>query len=275
MPDKIVVKDLHKEFTKRDGGIHIAIDQLSLGVKPAEFVSVIGPSGCGKTTFIRILAGLIPFDSGEVLIDDKPVTGPGTDRAMVFQTFNLLPWRTVLKNIELGLESTARRITPEERTKRAMEAIELVGLRNFEKFYPFEISGGMQQRTGLARALATDPEVLLMDEPFASVDAQTREFLQDELLRIWAKTRKTIVFITHSIDEAVYLSDRVFVLTPSPARVLNEFEVPLKHPRWEYDAKATEEYGSLRSKIWHILKNSVERERDSRRAKLLQSRMAG
>ncbi len=228
----IQIRNLAKTFHTRDddgtGGV-MAIEGLDLDVADHEFLTIIGPSGCGKTTLLRIIAGLIPFEQGEVLIDGRPVTGPGPDRAVVFQNFALLPWATVLDNVAFGLE--LRGVPKQERYETAMRLIKLVGLEGFERRIPRELSGGMQQRVGLARALAVDPQILLMDEPFGSLDEQTRRLLQEELLRIWETQRKTVVFITHSMEEAVLLGDRVVLMSPRPGRVKEIIQVPLPRPR--------------------------------------------
>lgn len=228
----IQIRNLAKTFYTRDGdgtGGVMAIEGLDLDVADHEFLTIIGPSGCGKTTLLRIIAGLIPFEQGEVLIDGRPVTGPGPDRAVVFQNFALLPWATVLDNVAFGLE--LRGVPRQQRYETAMRLIKLVGLEGFERRIPRELSGGMQQRVGLARALAVDPQILLMDEPFGSLDEQTRRLLQEELLRIWETQRKTVVFITHSMEEAVLLGDRVVLMSPRPGRVKEIIQVPLPRPR--------------------------------------------
>src|SRR5215212_2703320 len=186
----------------------LAVDRVTLDVRSGEFVSLLGPSGCGKTTFLNAVDGLLPITSGSLSINDKPITGPGRDRSVVFQQPSLLPWRTVLDNITYGLE-IQRQCSRSEARDRAQDLIGMVGLDGFEQSYPLELSGGMQQRVNLARALATDPEMLLLDEPFAALDAQTREFMQLELLKVWAQTSKTALFVTHDIKEAIYLADRV------------------------------------------------------------------
>src|SRR5436305_9490 len=191
-----------------------ALQRFAIDVREGEFLSIVGPSGCGKSTFLNVLLGLLRADSGELTVNGKRISGPGTDRAMVFQEFGLLPWRTVQHNVELGLE--LKGVASETRRSTSQRLIELVGLSGFEQHYPHELSGGMKQRVGLARALATDPEVLLMDEPFAALDAQTRDLMQVELLRIWQETQKTVLFVTHQIDEAIYLSDRVMVMSRRP-----------------------------------------------------------
>ena len=213
-----------------------ALGGFDIDVEEGEFLSIVGPSGCGKSTFLNVLLGLIKPDSGEVLMHGRRISGPGTDRAMVFQEFGLLPWRTVQNNIELGLE--LKRVPAEKRRAVAERLVALVGLSGFEAHYPHELSGGMKQRVGLARALATDPDVLLMDEPFAALDAQTRDLMQVELLRIWREARKTVLFVTHQIDEAIYLSDRVMVMSKRPGRAKKIFAIDLPRPR-EYEMRVT------------------------------------
>ena len=227
----IRVRGLSKEFATFDngsGGV-LALSNIDFEVRDNEFITVIGPSGCGKTTLLRIIAGLIPYDQGEVTIDGRPVTGPGPERAVVFQNFALMPWADVLTNVTFGLD--IRGTPKDECHAKARELIKLVGLEGFEKRLPKELSGGMQQRVGLARALAVDPQILLMDEPFGELDEQTRRLLQEQLLRLWEQERKTVVFITHSMDEAVMLGDRVTLMTPRPGRVKEIIDVPLKRPR--------------------------------------------
>jgi NitT/TauT family transport system ATP-binding protein len=203
---------------------------VTLDVGNGEFVAIVGPSGCGKTTFLNAVDGLQPISDGLLTLNGRPISKPGPDRAMVFQQASLLPWRTVLGNVVYGLELQGRLPRAEARA-RAQAFIDLVGLQGFESSYPLELSGGMQQRVNLARALATDPDMLLLDEPFASLDAQTREFMQLELLKIWAQTSKTALFVTHDIKEAIYLADRVVVFTARPARVKQVLDIDLPRPR--------------------------------------------
>jgi NitT/TauT family transport system ATP-binding protein len=231
-----------------------ALDAFDMDVEDGEFISIVGPSGCGKSTFLNVLLGLIKPDAGEVLMHGRKITGPGSERAMVFQEFGLLPWRTVQHNIELGLE--LKRIAAVKRRLIAERLISLVGLAGFESHYPHELSGGMKQRVGLARALATDPEVLLMDEPFAALDAQTRDLMQVELLRIWREARKTVLFVTHQIDEAIYLSDRVLVMSKRPGRTKRVFDIKLPRPR-EYEMRVTPEFNDLKLEIWNTLKDEI------------------
>ncbi len=230
----------------------VALYDVSFSIRKKEFVCLLGPSGCGKTTLIRIIAGLIPSDKGEILVNGAAVKAPGRDRCMVFQQFGLLPWRTALGNVEFGLEIEG--MASAERQKIARRYLELVGLAGFENYYPHQISGGMQQRVGIARALSKEPDILLMDEPFGAVDAQTREQLQEELLKIWAKTDTTVLFVTHSIDESVYLSDRVIVMRSRPGRIKEEVKVDLPRPRWEGDIKADPRFAALRAEIRESLR---------------------
>jgi NitT/TauT family transport system ATP-binding protein len=208
----------------------VAVRDVSLRVAPGEFVSVVGPSGCGKTTILNMIAGFLPHSGGEIRVDGRPITGPGPDRGVVFQSFALFPWKTVLDNVGFGPKM--RGVPRAERDRIAREYLALAGLSDAADRYPAELSGGMQQRVGVVRALANEPDVLLMDEPFASVDAQTRLMLQEELTRIWQERRTTVLFITHDVSEAVFLANRVIVL--SQGRVLEEIDVPLPHPRrWD------------------------------------------
>jgi len=231
----------------------VALYDISLAIRKNEFVSLLGPSGCGKTTLIRIIAGLLAADRGEVLVNSQVVNSPGRDRCMVFQQFGLLPWRTVMSNVEFGLEIDG--VPRDERRALAEKYLELVGLKGFENYYPHQISGGMQQRVGIARALSKKPEILLMDEPFGAVDAQTREQLQEELLKIWAQTENTVVFVTHSIDEAIYLSDRVVVMQARPGRIKEEVTIDLPRPRWEGDIKADPRFAQLRAHLRDSLRS--------------------
>jgi NitT/TauT family transport system ATP-binding protein len=232
-----------------------ALAGIDLSVRANEFISIIGPSGCGKTTLLKMIDGLIPYDSGRISIDGKQVTSPGPDRAVVFQSFALLPWRTVLANVEFSLE--LRKVPKEERAAIARDYLKRVGLSDFENHYPHELSGGMQQRAGLARALAVNPAILLMDEPFGAVDAQTRQLLQEELLDLWQREKKTVIFVTHSMDEAVYLSDRVVVMTPRPGRVAEVLDVPLPRPRVAEEVRRNIKFVDLTNYIWDSLKKAM------------------
>jgi len=235
----------------------VAIKGVNLKVRKGEFLTIVGPSGCGKSTLLDMIAGLAKPSSGELYIDGKLITGPALDRGIILQGYALFPWRTVRHNVEFGLE--IKGVAKSERAKISLEFINLVGLQGFEDRYPYELSGGMKQRVAIARALAYDPEVLLMDEPFAAVDAQTREVLQDELLRIWEETHKTIVFVTHSIDEAIFLADRVAVMTVNPGTVKEVVEIKLPRPR--NGIRSSAEFGWIRHKIWELLQNNNEQEK--------------
>lgn len=225
----LVIQDLCQSFTRDDGSTLMAIENLNLTVRDKEFVCILGPSGCGKTTLLRMIAGLDAAGSGKILLDGELITGPNPKVGIVFQEYSLFPWRNMLDNVAFGLEM--RGIGRVERSRLAEQYLELVGLAQFAQSYPSELSGGMRQRVAVARALALDPVVLLMDEPFGALDAQTRNMLQHELLGIWEKTKKTIVFITHSVDEAVFLADRIIVLTPRPGRVCETIPLELPRPR--------------------------------------------
>ncbi len=250
----IQAKDVSLTFRPKNREPVTALRNLSLEVGKGEFASIVGPSGCGKSTFLNILLGLIRPDTGLMQLNGTRITGPGQDRAMVFQEFGLLPWRTVLANVELGLE--LKGIEVSVRRKRAAELIEMAGLAGFQEHYPHELSGGMKQRVGLARALATDPEVLLMDEPFAALDAQTRDLMQAELLQVWDRTKKTVIFVTHSIEEAAYLSDRVVVMSARPGRIKQIIKVQLPRPR-DYEMRLSPEFNDLKSRIWDVLKEEL------------------
>jgi NitT/TauT family transport system ATP-binding protein len=228
---------------------------FDLDIRDGELLSILGPSGCGKSTFLSILAGLTDRTGGNIAIDGKPLQGINPAQGVVFQGYALFPWRTVLENIEVGLE--IRGVPRAERRRIAGEYLELVGLTGFGPRFPHEISGGMKQRVAIARALAYKPEVLLMDEPFAALDAQTREILQGELLRIWEQTRKTIVFITHSIDEAIFLSDRIAIMTRRPGTVKAILDVPLPRPRAP-EVRNSEAFVRLRQQAWDVLKDEVQ-----------------
>ena len=229
-----------------------ALADIHVHVGAGEFLSLIGPSGCGKTTLLKLIAGLLPADAGRIRVGGRTVAGPGRECSVVFQDFALLPWATVQKNVEFGL--ALRGMAAAERARTARLAIGKVGLSGFEDAYPSQLSGGMQQRVGLARALAVNPQVLLMDEPFASIDEQTRRLFQDDLLRLWSEERKTVVLVTHSMEEAVYMADRVVVLSPRPGRVHEVLDVPLPRPRESSDVRATAEFARLVDGVWKILR---------------------
>ena len=253
---KLQITDLSKRYW-RDNRDVLALSNVSLSVNDGEFLAIVGPSGCGKTSLLNIVAGLLPYEEGTVVIDGKKVSGPGTDRAVVFQHSSLLPWRTIAGNVRYGMEMQRRFQEPKMR-ERAEHFIQMVGLNGFEKHYPNELSGGMQQRVNLARALAADPVVLLMDEPFAALDAQTREFMQAELLKIWTQARKTVVFITHQINEAIYLADRVVVMSARPGRVKDVFQIPFERPR-TLSLKRDPRFLEIEDKIWQLVEEKPER----------------
>ncbi|MBM3527816.1 MAG: ABC transporter ATP-binding protein [Alphaproteobacteria bacterium] len=247
-------RNVNLTFRPPNRGPVRALQGFDIDVREGEFLSIVGPSGCGKSTFLNVLLGLIKPDSGDLTLGGKPIAGPGTDRAMVFQEFGLLPWRTVQSNVELGLE--LKGMPAGDRRTISQRLIEMVGLRGFESHYPHELSGGMKQRVGLARALATDPDVLLMDEPFAALDAQTRDLMQVELLRIWQEAKKTVLFVTHQIEEAIYLSDRVMVMTKRPGQAKKLFPIDLPRPR-DYEMRVTPEFNELKFAIWQSLKDEI------------------
>jgi NitT/TauT family transport system ATP-binding protein len=229
------------------------LKNVSFDVRQGEIVSLIGESGCGKTTLLRIIQGLIRLDSGSVLVDNAAVTTPGRDRGFVFQHATLLPWRSARANVEFGLELQG--VAKAERTERATKLLKLVGLEHAAGQYPHELSGGMQQRIGLARALAIDPAIMLMDEPFSALDAQTREILQSELMRIHEQTEKTTLFVTHDLDEAIYLSNRVVVLAAKPGRVKRIIDIPFSHPRPELpELRGDPLFQSIRSEMWSLIR---------------------
>ncbi|MFI9113849.1 ABC transporter ATP-binding protein [Streptomyces venezuelae] len=261
---KIVFEAVTKAFPAKGGKNKeefTALDSVDLEIPAGEFVVVVGPSGCGKSTLLDLLGGLSRPTSGRILLDGKPVTGPGLDRGIVFQQYALLPWRTALGNVEFGLEATG--VPRRQRADRAREFLELVGLTGFEDRHPHELSGGMRQRVAIARSLAYDPDVLLMDEPFAALDAQTRESLQDELRRIWQRTGKTVVFITHGIEEAVYLGQKVAVMTSRPGRIKEVVPISFGEARAAglqgEDLRSSPEFARYRHEIWTLLHDEVAR----------------
>ena len=228
-PAKLKIADITMRFRTRRGTEVLAVDDLSLAVADREFVSIVGPSGCVKSTLLRIVAGLVEPSSGEVLLNGRRIDGPSAARGMVFQSYTLFPWLTVQGNVEFG--SRLKAMAAAQRARVAHEYIEMVGLAGFEHHYPKELSGGMMQRVAIARALANDPDVLLMDEPFGALDAQTRIIMQELLVGLWQRTPKTIIFITHDIDEAIFLSQRVYIMTARPGRIKQTLDVHLPHPR--------------------------------------------
>lgn len=259
VPVKVVVEDVSVAFDSR-GHTVVALDRISLRVAAGEFLCVVGPSGSGKSTLLRVVAGLLRQTSGDVRIEAERPGAPLT--AMVFQEHALLPWRTVLANVVFGLEN--RGVARAERQARARDMLALVGLSRFARHYPHQLSGGMKQRVGIARALANDPEVLLMDEPFAALDAQTRTIMQEELLRIWATLGTTVIYVTHSLEEALLLGDRVVLMTARPGRVSQVFPVELGRPRG-LQIRSSPAYGVLLEKIWSELRDEVLKSMDADR----------
>ena len=248
-PVKLTIDKLTKTF----GSLEV-LKAISMDVRRGEFISIVGPSGCGKTTFLRIIGGLERANSGQAILDGRVIDGPGRDRGFVFQQDNLLPWRNVFANTEIGPEIAGDRSTAQR--SKTMALLKLVGLSGFETYYPRQLSGGMRQRANLARALAIDPDLLLMDEPFSALDAQTREIMQTELMRIWEEGRKTVVFVTHQIDEAVFLSDRVFVFARRPGRIQEIVDIELPRPR-ELSIKRTPAFVAYVDRIWKLIENDV------------------
>lgn len=239
---------------ERHFGDFAAVNGVSMSIESGEFFTLLGPSGCGKTTLLRMIAGLAEADHGEIMIGEDTVTAPLAKVAVVFQHFGLFPWKTVQQNVALPL--LAAGVAKDEIRKRVADALELVGLEGVEGRYPAQLSGGMKQRVGLARTLATQPEVILLDEPFAAVDAQTREILQEELLGIWSRHKQTAVFITHSIDEAITLADRVIVMGAKPGKIIDDIVIPIPRPRTVSSVRRHESYAPLRERIWDKLRKT-------------------
>ena len=254
---KIEIVGLRKVFETPRGTVE-AISTIDLQIKPGEFFCIVGPSGCGKSTLLRILAGLEKQSAGTITVDSA---GWKVENAMVFQDSGLFPWMSVEENVGFGLMT--RGVSAAERAPRVEAAMRLVGLTQFRKHFPHQLSGGMRQRGAIARAFVTDPAVLYMDEPFAALDAQNRTILQEELVRIWETTRKTVVYITHSIDEALFLGDRIAVMTAHPGRIKEIIDVPFPHPRNLMELSVTPVFGELKLKIWHVLEEEVNRARAS------------
>ncbi|MEU4572265.1 ABC transporter ATP-binding protein [Nonomuraea sp. NPDC023979] len=247
MTTKISFRGVSKTFALKDTDF-LALDRVDLDIADQEFVTVVGPSGCGKSTLMSMVAGLVEPGDGEILLDGAPVAGPGPDRGVIFQQYALFPWLTVRKNVEFGLDLAP--IPAEERRERARRAIDLVGLTDFADALPKTLSGGMKQRCAIARAYAVNPKVLLMDEPFGALDALTRVQLQDQLLDTWSQERRTVMFITHDVDEAVYLANRVVVMAARPGRVHRVIDVDLPYPRTE-EMRLSPEFARIRNEVWH------------------------
>jgi NitT/TauT family transport system ATP-binding protein len=265
---KIEFRKVNKTFVTRSGDSFTAVLDLNLEVREGEFMVIVGPSGCGKSTILDLLAGLTTPTHGQVLLDGKPITGPALDRGIVFQQYALFPWRTALGNVEFGLESKG--VPAKQRREIAREHLALVGLTQFEDRHPHELSGGMKQRVAIARSLAYEPDVLMMDEPFAALDAQTRETLQSELLTTWERSKKTMVFITHGIDEAVFLGQRIAIMTSRPGRIKKVIDVPSELGARDGDVRALPEFGAVRHEVWTALREEVLKAQRERRAKIAQ-----
>ncbi|WP_349931762.1 ABC transporter ATP-binding protein [Glutamicibacter mishrai] len=275
MMSTIEIKNLSKTFQRTGASEQSAVtalESLDLWIQDGEFFTLVGPSGCGKSTLLDILAGLSSPSRGEVLVDGAPISGPSLERSVVFQQYALFPWLTAAANVQVGLESQARHgqgLNKAERRVRAHEYLRLVGLEGVEAKYPHELSGGMRQRVAIARALAHEPKVLLMDEPFAALDAQTREQLQDLLLDIWKRTKTTIVFITHGIEEAVYLGQKVAVMSSKPGKIKEIVDIDLEDRLSVDDIRSTRRFGEYRHHIWTLLHNSNQQETDTPTGKTL------
>jgi NitT/TauT family transport system ATP-binding protein len=246
------IEHVSRIFTNEMGEEVVALGDISLDVKDGEFICILGPSGCGKTTLLRIIAGLDHPTGGRAAVNEKEISGPAPEMAMIFQEYSLYPWRTVLDNIAFGLE--VQGVGKEERYERARKYLALVGLQDFEHSHPYELSGGMRQRVAVARALCVEPQVLLMDEPFGALDAQTRNTMQRELLEIWKKTGKTVIFVTHSVDEAVYLADKVVVLSPRPSRVQEVIPITVPRPR----DRTSVEFAQVRRYVLSLIQGGEE-----------------
>jgi ABC-type nitrate/sulfonate/bicarbonate transport system ATPase subunit len=254
MTSKIQVEGVAHRYQRR-GEVVPALRSISLSVEAGEFVSIVGPSGCGKTTLLFSIAGFIRPSEGRILLDGSPITGPGPDRGVVFQSFALFNWLTVRENVEFGL--TVRGDPPEARRARSTELLAMVGLSRFSERYPYELSGGMKQRTAIARALAPNPDVLLMDEPFGALDAQSRDMMQEELVRIWQASGKTVLFVTHSIDEAIFLSSRVIVFSSRPGSIKHVLDVQLPDPRYDPHVRTSRHFVEIKDSILDMVREET------------------
>ncbi|HEV2508422.1 ABC transporter ATP-binding protein [Bosea sp. (in: a-proteobacteria)] len=257
-PAKIVISGVTKRFQRR-GDSFLALSAVDLDIAEGEFVSIVGPSGCGKSTLLYMLGGFVPASDGSMRIDGEPVSGPGLDRGVVFQEYALFPWLTVSQNIGYALDRSGR--PRQERNEIVERYITLMGLRGFENSFPRELSGGMKQRVALARTFAYRPGILLLDEPFGALDAQTREIMQDELLRLWKTDRKTVVMVTHDVDEAVYLSTRVCVMSHRPGRIVEEFDIALDRSGSREEIVLTDQYRGIRNAVWMSVRRQVTESR--------------
>lgn len=252
-PVKLQIQNLSKIY-RTDGHEVVAVDEVSLAIRNQEFATILGPSGCGKSTLLRIVAGLVRPTRGVVRLDGQPIGGPGRDRGMVFQSYTLFPWLTVQENIQFGLELSG--VPKADQEQIAREFVAKVGLRGFERAYPKALSGGMKQRVAIARALANNPAILLLDEPFGALDAQTRSLMQELLTGVWEELHKTILFVTHDVEEAIFLSDRVFVMTARPGRIKAEIHVSLERPR-SYEVKASETFLTLKKQALTLIREEA------------------
>ena len=255
----ITVANLSKRYGSRHGDV-MALQDVNLSIREGEFVSIVGPSGCGKSTLLYLIGGFLQPEQGTIQTDGKRVTGPGVDRGVVFQEYALFPWLTVAGNIEYGLKEAVK--PAEERARIVRHYVNLIGLAGFENRYPKELSGGMKQRVAIARTLACGPRILLLDEPLGALDAQTREGMQDELLRIWQATSTTVVMITHDVSEAVYLSNRIVVMSSRPGTVVEEFGVDLDHTQGREALMLSESFNALRNKVWLSVRRQAAPERE-------------
>lgn len=247
---KLVIDNVGKVFSTKSGQV-VALDQTSFSVAEGEFVTILGPSGCGKSTILRVVAGLEEPTFGHVYLDGKEIKGPGPDRGMVFQSYTLYPWLTVKDNITFGLD--LKGVPKKEQDEIARHYLDLIGLKGFDKHYPIQLSGGMKQRVAIARALANDPQILLMDEPFGALDAQTRTIMQEILLKVWEESKKTILFITHDVEESIFLGDSIYVMTARPGRLKKNIKVPLPRPR-DYHNKSSEEFLALKQELLELIR---------------------
>ncbi|WNC15784.1 ABC transporter ATP-binding protein [Brevibacillus brevis] len=247
---KLVIDNVGKVFSTKSGQV-VALDQTSFSVAEGEFVTILGPSGCGKSTILRVVAGLEEPSSGHVYLDGKEISGPGPDRGMVFQSYTLYPWLTVKDNITFGLD--LKGFPKKQQDEVAYHYLDLIGLQGFDKHYPIQLSGGMKQRVAIARALANDPEILLMDEPFGALDAQTRTIMQEILLKVWEESKKTILFITHDVEESIFLGDSIYVMTARPGRLKKNIKVPLPRPR-DYHNKDSAEFLALKRELLELIR---------------------
>ena len=248
---KLEIKEVGKIFKTKKGET-TALEKTSFSIEEGEFVTILGPSGCGKSTVLRIVAGLEEATSGQVLLDGQEIHGPGPDRGMVFQTYTLFPWLSVKDNITFGLK--LKGVSQKERDDISRHYLQLIGLEGFENHFPIQLSGGMKQRVAIARALANDPKILLMDEPFGALDAQTRNIMQEVLLKAWEESKKTILFITHDVDESIFLADSVYVMTARPGRLKKKIPIALERPR-DFSVKATVQFSEYKEELLSLIRD--------------------